>query len=604
MRVAFITPEYPPAERMGGIGTNTATVAPALARAGHEVVVVARGEGPERTTRDGVEIVRVRPRAIPLSTASRILARRQIGHAALRFRPDVIQAPEYEAEGWWVARRSGVPLVTRLATPTYLIERLNGRPRDPRRDLLRRLERDQTVRSAAVFAPSRALADLVSRDWGLPPGSVSVIPSPVDARAIEAAMIAEPSVALPRRFLCFLGRLERRKGVEPLAMALPVVLGAHPDVHAVLIGRDPGEDGGALTELLRRAVEPVAERVYTLGELPREQALAVAARAELVVLPSLWENLANACLEAMALGRPVVATDVGGFPEVLTDGREGWLVPPGDADALAAVMTERLGDPAGLEKAGRAGRERARGFSVEAVVEELGALYEEVAAGRGRPFGAGIYRRGYTRHFRADDRRDPFHTLYAAKRDAVLTHFAGLPRTEILDVGGGYGRLAGPLAESHDVTLCDVSPEMVQEARRRWPGLRALECDAAALPFEDGAYDAALALDLTPHAADLDRVLSELARVVRPGGEVILDSTNAAALWVLAFPAYVDWRPRRLLRTLRAGGVLPEWARLVRHHRAGDMRRALECAGLQVRRMQPFGPRWSAKWHLWWTVKL
>jgi ubiquinone/menaquinone biosynthesis C-methylase UbiE len=153
------------------------------------------------------------------------------------------------------------------------------------------------------------------------------------------------------------------------------------------------------------------------------------------------------------------------------------------------------------------------------------------------------------------------------------------------------------------VTLCDVSPEMLEEARSRWPGLRLVEADARSLPFADGEFDAAIATDLAPHLPDLVEGLRELARVVRPGGTVVFDTSNAAAWWVLAYPAYVNWRPRRLVRTMLGGGVLPEWQARVRHHRAGEAREAIRAAGLDLKRMQRFGPPWSAKWHLWWTEK-
>ncbi len=165
----------------------------------------------------------------------------------------------------------------------------------------------------------------------------------------------------------------------------------------------------------------------------------------------------------------------------------------------------------------------------------------------------------------------------------MLDHFAAGPPRRIADVGGGYGRLAGPLSARHDVTLVDVSPEMLEEARRRWPGLSLLEADARSLPFADGELDAVLALDLTPHLPDLEAGLRELARVVRPGGEVVVDTSNRSPWWVPAYPRYVDWRPKRLLLTMRSGGVLPEWRKLVRHHEPAEMRRALEAAGLRLR---------------------
>jgi glycogen(starch) synthase len=171
-------------------------------------------------------------------------------------------------------------------------------------------------------------------------------------------------------------------------------------------------------------------------------------------------------------------------------------------------------------------------------------------------------------------------------------------------VGGGFGRLAAELAKDHDVTLVDISPEMIDEARRRCPpGVELVEADARELPFEDGSFDAVLALDLLAHLPDLGAGVKELARVARPGARVVFDTTNAVPVWVLAYPAYVNWRPKRLLVTLLAGGVLPEWRSLVRHHRAAEVEQAIRLGGLRLEHRQVFGPPGFAKWHLWWTVR-
>jgi len=589
---------------MGGIGTNTAAVAPALARRGHDVCVVTRGET-SHDVEDGVTVVRIDHRWLPHRSSQHLLALRRIAAAALRFRPDVAQAAEWEAEGWWLARWHSVPLVTRLATPSYVLDELNRRPLDDRARLVRRLERDQTRRSAAVFAPTRAIIDKVARDWGLDASRMEQIPNAVRIATIREAGAEEPEQDLPERFLVFFGRLERRKGIEVLAAALPRVLESNPGLEAVFVGRDPGDEDGALMERFRGLVEPVADRVHLLGELPRRQALAVVARAELAVFPSLWESFGYVAVEAMALSRPVVASKAGGFPEFIEDGRTGWLVPPGDADALAESLLARLRDRDELHRVGEAANAAADRFDVDRIVGELEGLYERVLTGPSRQgFDSSIYRSGYRRYFKADDTRDPFHRLYEQKRLAVLRGFADHEGLTIVDVGGGYGRLAGPLARTHSVTLVDISPEMLEEARSSLPPeVTLVQADARQLPFEAGEFDAALALDLLVHVPDLDTGVRELARVVRPGGRLVFDTTNAVPLWVLAYPSYVHWRPRRLLRTLLSRGVLPEWRQIVRHDRAEEVRRAIAAAGLRLERSQGFGPPGLPKWHLWWTTK-
>jgi glycogen synthase len=199
---------------------------------------------------------------------------------------------------------------------------------------------------------------------------------------VQRAGETEPPLPLPDRFIAFSGRLERRKGVAELAAALPGVLDRHPDLHAVLVGRDAGAGGGAGAEEIRRATEAVADRVHLLGELPREGALAVMARAELAVLPSRWEAFGLVASEALALGRPVVTTSGSGLAEVVEHGRSGWLVPPGDPGQLERTLRERLADPEGLRRAGREARLRAESFRAEAIAGRLAAVFERVLSER------------------------------------------------------------------------------------------------------------------------------------------------------------------------------------------------------------------------------
>jgi glycosyltransferase involved in cell wall biosynthesis len=103
-----------------------------------------------------------------------------------------------------------------------------------------------------------------------------------------------------------------------------------------------GGAGRVRARLERRA----SDRVTFVGALPRDGVLAQLAGARAAVLSSAWENLPHAAVEALAVGTPVVSTAVGGVPEVVVDGRNGLLVPPGDPQALAAALRRVLADDA------------------------------------------------------------------------------------------------------------------------------------------------------------------------------------------------------------------------------------------------------------------
>ncbi|PWC89387.1 hypothetical protein TSH100_04925 [Azospirillum sp. TSH100] len=603
MRLSLLTPEYPPGEKLGGIATHTHTMARALARLGHTVQVVTpwkAGALPAGTTiEDGVTVQRVDPGPHVHAVLDRFRTNRRLADAVRAFRPDVVHAAEFDADAWWLTRFTTIPVVTRLATPTGLVMDTNTQPWVPHTHLLNALERDQTRRSAAIYASTRAIARRVADYWRIPPELVQIIPNSIDVASVAAARGAEPPIGLPKRFIAFFGRLEGRKGIAMLGRAIPGVLAANPDLHLMMIG---GEDpaSAAIIDQFRRNVAPVADRVHFTGALPRNDALAVVARAELAVVPSLWESFGFVVVEAMALGVPVVASDCGGFPEIIEHGRTGWLVPPGQAEPLRDMLIARLAAPEGLKAVAAAGLEHVKSFDVDTVAAQVAALLETARTERTQAAGSGIYNNGYRRHFRPDHPTTPFYRIYDEKRRAVAAELERLSRMRILDVGGGYGRITGPFAGRHDVTLVDISHEMLAEAKERFPALTVQQADARKLPFADDSFDLVIAMDLLCHLPDLEAGVRELQRVVKPGGRIVCDTTNANPLWVIAYPRYYRWRPDRLLATMRCHGVLPEWKALVRHHWAPEMRKAIAATGLTLQKTDHFGPPGVAKWHLWW----
>lgn len=203
------------------------------------------------------------------------------------------------------------------------------------------------------------------RDQGYPAGRIVVIPN-----GIEEADPAEPVELAPRPAILEVARLAEVKGQRVLLDAL-----ARLDAHLVLVGRDLETDG-AYERGLREQVDRlgIAERVVFAG--PREDVPALLAGCEVFCLPSFEEGLPLTVLEAMAQGRPVVATAVGGTPEAVVDGETGLLVPPGDVDALADALRSLLADPARARRLGEAGLARARErFSAEEASRRVLDLY-------------------------------------------------------------------------------------------------------------------------------------------------------------------------------------------------------------------------------------
>jgi glycosyltransferase involved in cell wall biosynthesis len=192
----------------------------------------------------------------------------------------------------------------------------------------------------------------------------------------DAALRAELLRDRPDYLVFTPARLHPQKGHAVLLAAAAQV----PEATFVLAG-----DGPLRAELEQQArTLGVAERCVFLGYRPDVPALL--ASADLVVLPSLFEGLPVSILEAMAAGRPVVATAIGGTDEAITHEQTGLLVPPGDATALAMAIRRVRADPALAGRLATAGRERVeREFSSSITASGVMKVYDEIMAEVGSP---------------------------------------------------------------------------------------------------------------------------------------------------------------------------------------------------------------------------
>lgn len=177
----------------------------------------------------------------------------------------------------------------------------------------------------------------------------------------------------------YAGRLASNKGLLDLVKAVPPVLREIPDARFVLAGEDQG-----MKEILEgecRSLD-IGKHILFPGHISREMLLSAFAACDVFVLPSEYEAFGIVLLEAMAALKPVVATRVGGVPEVVEDGKTGILVEYADHSSLAAAILRLLKDDGLRQEMGRRGRARAEErFTWEKVVDALESVYKEVVRG-------------------------------------------------------------------------------------------------------------------------------------------------------------------------------------------------------------------------------
>jgi glycosyltransferase involved in cell wall biosynthesis len=252
---------------------------------------------------------------------------------------------------------------------------------DRYRPATRRLNAFTFGHQQAVIAVSREVARSIGRRSGPP---VHVIPNGIDADSIRALALtreaARDELGLPPGVpvVGTIGGVTAKKGHVHLVRATASLLARVPDARAVIVGLpiDP--------EPVRRAIGEAGleGRVLLAGYHPAAARLLPA--FDVFALPSLHEGMPVSLLEAMALGIPVVASRVGGVPEVVTDGADGLLVPPADDGALAAALADVLLDAGRRRAFGEAGPATAERFSLTASVRRTEAVYDEALARRNR----------------------------------------------------------------------------------------------------------------------------------------------------------------------------------------------------------------------------
>lgn len=407
MKVLLLAQFLPPMP--GGEQQHVGALARALAARGHEVTmlgIAADGAEPGESHSEGVRIVLVRsasshlsmlyrestrPQALPLPDP---LVSRAIRRELSQGRFDVVHA-----HNWIVnsalgpAARAQVPLVMTLHDYSHMCA------------TKRLMEHGKQTCSGP--SPARCLS-CATAHYGAVKGTVTVVANTWSARrrpdrvSRVAAVSSAVATAVALRDNSWLGDARLNAEVIPNFISDEIVLEeippTGPEAPLLFVG-DLSVDKGVETLLaayrLLDSPPPLLLAGKTLpgtawimpdgarwlGLLPHDEAVTLFRSARAVIVPSIWgDPCPTVVLEAMAAGRPVVASASGGIVDMVVDGVTGLLVAPGDASALAQAISSLLRDPLAAQAFGAAGRDRAREFTVSAVVERIERLYASAAA--------------------------------------------------------------------------------------------------------------------------------------------------------------------------------------------------------------------------------
>jgi glycosyltransferase involved in cell wall biosynthesis len=366
VRLAFLSNAFAGVgHHTSGLGNHLLRLTTALARRGHDCHVICNAEGlavrRERVRRVEGVTVHVVPDdherlvqfpVLPPGTPCGPLraywsAARKTDelHAVQPF--DAIQTPNFTFASLFLD--ADAPVLMRLSSysPVWRQAEVDGTsapyPLEWYVEFI--LEREAVLAADACFAPSRFLCDTYRDALGIdvtllrPPAFVEI-----PRRRWDRAWMRE-AIRAGRHYFVYVDALNRRKGAHVLANALPALFRRCPQIGLHLAGDDLGG-----LEQMQRTAGPHRHRIRHHGVIDHRRLYPLLEGAIGLVFPSLADNLPNAVIEALLLGVPVITTSARGSDELMTDGVSGFLVPPGDAAALADAMT-RLAQLAPLERA-------------------------------------------------------------------------------------------------------------------------------------------------------------------------------------------------------------------------------------------------------------
>ncbi len=363
MKVLLVSGIWPP--DVGGPASHAPEVAAFLRERGHRVRVVVTADAQPAAEPYPVEWV---ARSLPPGVRHARALVRIVGAARWA---DVVYSTGMFGRSGAGAQLARRPYVLKLtADPAFERARRRGlyggslaafQQDRSRATLPFRAARDAIVRRAAhVVCPSDYLRRL-ALGWGVPPERVTVLPNPApDVTGLGSREELRARWEMDGPTLVFAGRLTAQK-------ALDAGIEAARRAGVALVVAGDGPDGPRLEAL---------GGARFLGPQPREAVLELLRAADASLLSSTWENFPLSVVESLAVGTPVIATDVGGVAEVVRDGENGLLVPAGDGDALAAAIERAFRAEGLLDRLRAAAAPSVAGYSRDAVYDRLLRILE------------------------------------------------------------------------------------------------------------------------------------------------------------------------------------------------------------------------------------
>lgn len=293
----------------------------------------------------------------------------------------IVEAPLWDAEGIVFSLMNQIPLVIRLETPLFKVAEIQGWEITTDLKFSNWMEGESARRANKTIAISKDIERLIRKHHTISKEKIELCPLGIEVPD-KSLLLKYPS---KNDFnVLFVGRLEKRKGIETLFKAMPVVLRKNPDTQFYIIGKDTNlsPNGGSYKKYLLQNLDVKYHKNVKFGGYVNDDELKnYYKNCDIFVAPSLYESFGLIYLEAMAWGKPVIGCEVGGIPEIVENCQDGILIPPDDENALAEAIIKLLTDENLRVKMGTSGRKKVvHELSTRKMAEAAHKLFGDVVA--------------------------------------------------------------------------------------------------------------------------------------------------------------------------------------------------------------------------------
>ena len=380
MHIGFLTPEYPHplSTSSGGLGTSIKNMVVALVDQGVTVTLFIYGQKQDKIfAEEGIHYHFIKQQKYNFLGwyLHRKFLQKYLNKAILQNKIDAIEAPDWTGITAFIKLKC--PLIIRMNGSDAYFCKLENRPQKKKNYLF---EKIGLKGADHLLSVSKFTAEKTASIFDLKK-AIKVIPNSVDVDYFRPS-----STPIGKGSIFYFGSIIRKKGVLELAEIFNIITNEKPEARLIFAGKDVKDKltGKSTTELIEQKLSPTAKKnVEWLGALPYEKVLAQIAAANVVVLPSFAEALPMTWIEAMAMEKALVTSDIGWAKEVMIDGEIGFTVDPKNHNLYAEKVIQLLNDAALAERMGKAAREKVvREFSAEVVVERNVEFYESIVGRR------------------------------------------------------------------------------------------------------------------------------------------------------------------------------------------------------------------------------